>query len=121
MSSEIPRGEKAIDKQSLKDLAVIYRDQFKKPHFPSRFCGYVSSMVEGLGFKIVDGNFMLDKPMNRGKRYGHAWCVDIEGNIIDLTLTQFNKGLEQPVRKGILIIKPDDPLYRKFEPHPVLV
>ena len=110
----IPR---VVDKESLGELAQIYKKFSQTKRFPFFSCTLVSMEVSGLGFEYAEGNFQLDSSIEQfgnNVRVGHSWCEDGEGKIIDLTLSQFNEGLEVPVKKGIIILKPDNPLYLRY-------
>lgn len=60
-------------------------------------CAFVSRKVRDLGFGIeIGGKFRLDVPIHAEfKLEGHSWAFDAEGKIIDLTATQFNRGLNE--------------------------
>lgn len=90
--------------------------------FPNGYCYTASSLVEkhfGLGRKV--GTFTLDKPDSKyGYDFPHGWNFDADGAIIDLTASQFNDQLNEPLEQGIVVIYPNTPNYARFKQRDIL-
>lgn len=108
-------------------LAEIYRDFSGKKGFPVDFCDQIADVIQSkLGYKLHYGAFLLDKP--RWDYYGGVWCIswghtfceDNEGRMVDLTATQFNQWLNTPIPSGILLISKESKLANRYvkEPYP---
>lgn len=100
-----------------RELSKIY-DRFSSiPGFPKGFCPPTSDKVAALGFQPKAGWFKTDKPFDpKNQKRAHLWCLDREESIVDLTASQFNTELENPVPEGALIINKEDPLYERYSP-----
>lgn len=97
----------------------IYFYAVKIPGFPRNECVMVSIALEGLGLQRMPGFFRLDRLIKPGSKYRyliepHSWAEDAEGTIIDLTLHQFNQGLEIPQPAGVRVINRGHPLYSRY-------
>lgn len=108
-----------ISEESLHKLIKIYKKFSSSKNFPSYYCEIVSPEVgHELGYKVMRGFFRLDHPIpdDYDERIlrGHSWCAMPDGKIVDLTLAQFNHGLEQKVSKGVVIIDKKSPLYKRY-------
>lgn len=105
-----------LDPKSRTTLTEIYNEFAKDGDFPLNFCGDVSDKIEEeLGFKTHYGAFLLDRPRENYDPVDakiaplimaceHAFSTSPEGHIIDLTATQFNPWLFQPIRNGVIVI-----------------
>lgn len=97
-------------------LQEIYDHFSSKFDFPHLYCGSVSDEVAKLGFEKIWGTFRLDYPLPDSPKLtrGHAWCIDYNQTIIDLTATQFNLGLVNPISERILIVTPSSPHFARY-------
>lgn len=121
------RGRYALEKRTITvwnpDLQYktwgIYFDAVKFPGFPRNKCVPVAIALEGLGFQRIPGFFKVDELMRPGSKYRyliepHSWAEDAKGTIIDLTLHQFNQGLDIPQPAGVRVINQGHPLYSRY-------
>ena len=103
-----------MDDTLLSRVEEVYLRFVSLDRFPVGKCKDVTDALKVLGLKQVGGWFQVDGPIpDLGIRPKHNWS-ELEDVIIDLTAAQFNPWLTEPVQPGILIINPQDPLYRKY-------
>ena len=112
-------GQKSIarlDKNLLQELEVTFMEFSQEKGFPDSFCTRVNENISNrLGLLYQEGFFKLDSPNGKGNLLPtHAWCNDADGVIIDLTAHQFSANLKEPLPKGVQIIRPENPLYKKY-------
>ena len=100
------------------ELRRIYEEASGYIGFPVSYCSQVSKRLVGLGFDIAKGWFLLDYPMFDAlySVERHTWAVDAEGTIIDLTAHQFNSGLINPIKPGVLIVRHESELHARYLP-----
>jgi len=84
-----------------------------KDHPPGFDCIKASSELQKEGFPRVFGNFAVDHHSHSRER-PHWWNLLRDGSIIDITATQFNNRLNEPLCEGILIIEKDSPLFQRY-------
>ncbi|MCK4808376.1 MAG: hypothetical protein KAS90_02025 [Candidatus Aenigmarchaeota archaeon] len=106
-----PLSENPIDA-----LWDVYTDLVLKYYSNGFSCCTASDAVEKLGYPNEKwGHFKVDLPKPDFKFHCYNYCPD--GDIIDLTVEQFNgrvKGVE--FRKGVLIVKKGTELYERYRP-----
>jgi hypothetical protein len=100
----------------LQELEVMFLEYSERRGFPDGACTMVSKdIAESLRFRYREGYFKLDSPNGKGiLSPTHAWCEDAERTIIDLTAHQFNPYLQDKLPWGAQIIRPENPLYRRY-------
>ena len=110
-----------------KDLERIYKKYSKRNGFPRGLCVDASFEVERKmkksGVIKRNGYFLVDRVMPDSAKNNwhylvewHSWCEYNGREIVDLTAHQFNNGLNEPIPTGLLIIKPDNPLFSRYLP-----
>ncbi|MDP2637458.1 MAG: hypothetical protein Q8P26_00150 [Candidatus Levybacteria bacterium] len=95
------------------NLRLAYEQFSRSSEFPKGYC-YPTALLlaKKLGLGIEQGYFMVDDDRMPDRR--HAWNINKKGDIIDLTLAQFNPLLRQPIKSGVLIVKSRDSLYGRY-------
>ncbi|MEK7450517.1 MAG: hypothetical protein AAB662_01095 [Patescibacteria group bacterium] len=84
------------------------------PRFPDGYCvGATLFIADKLHLKFAQGEFTVDGSLIS---LPHAWAEDANKIIVDSTAAQFNGFLKEPVRSGLLIIKPESPLHKRYTP-----
>jgi len=80
------------------------------------WCYQVARELEKLGLEYVEGYFWADNYFgNPGKHsFDHAFTVDREDNIVDLTHIQFNPHLYKPFSEQVLVLTPDNPNWGRY-------
>lgn len=107
-----------IDAKMVKELEAIYQEHLQFPGFPNGNCVRLShEIAQKFGLTYSEGSFVLDfKPDNTLEiDLPHAWCEDGNMTIVDLTASQFNKGLKNKVPDGVMFLKPEDELYLRYK------
>jgi len=110
-----------IDLELIDELNVFYLEYSRKRGFPDAFCTQIShDVANNLKLDYQEGTFRLDKPNRSGiTNPTYAWCTDADKIIIDLTLHQFKPYLNPDVKifiGGPHIIRPNQPLYKRYSP-----
>lgn len=110
------------DKRITDALAKVHADFSQYTHDFTSLCSDICSNViiwhSDLKLQMVGGTFTLDKRGWNLRRIQepHAWLTDSNGVIFDLTLSQFNSGLQKqnefPV--GVCVILPGSPLAKRY-------
>lgn len=104
-----------VNENLRRQLRRIYARFSKMEGFPQNCCDRVSVEVRRLGFAFREGSFLLDFSITGEARFEyHMWNQDMAGRIIDLTASQFNRGLSHPLPLGVIILEPDDPNYQRY-------
>jgi hypothetical protein len=109
-----------IDHPLLPELKRIYQEVSKWPGFPKEWCKDVSGKVQReLGLRTKDSWFLLDFAVTSFDGYSrlvsyHVCSVDQDENLIDLTASQFNPYLRNPIPSGILILPPENQLCERY-------
>ncbi|MBI2541793.1 hypothetical protein HYV80_03740 [Candidatus Woesearchaeota archaeon] len=101
----------------LRELKEVYRGVSQLPGFPIGHCLSVSEpLAKKFGLKLIRGFFVLDRSVDENpyRIEPHKWCEDSDERIIDLTAHQFNRGLDELLPEGVLVIEPGDPLNRRY-------
>ena len=103
-----------MDNTLVPRIEKVYMEYSSLAGFPSGKCKDVTDELKTLGLTQVGGWFQVDMPIPYiGIRPKHNWS-ELDGIIIDLTAAQFNTWLNEPVQPGVLIISPQDSLYRRY-------
>lgn len=110
---EFPTDYPQVLQESIKQ---VYETCSKKSDFPDDACWWTSSRLKSIGLPQKFGYFLLDTPIveDRGVREFHNWNVDLKDRVIDLTVAQMNKGLNEKVLGSIVIVDSGTELYKRF-------
>ncbi|MGI6278235.1 MAG: hypothetical protein ACOYJ8_00215 [Patescibacteria group bacterium] len=103
------------EKSFLLGIKTIFEEISSWPDFPYQQCDRASRFLakKMKNISVVMGWFHLDRPIGLylpswdKPIEPHTWNVDQRGRIIDLTVFQFNQGLDDPFPKQPLIIEKD--------------
>lgn len=109
-----------LDLAMVRGLEAFYEIESRSWKDPRGECSAISIQVaRQFGLLYTEGKFRLDAPLQVGSQNvqeDHAWCIDGNKRIVDLTAEQFNNGLYNKIPKGLLIVKPEDALYLRYKP-----
>lgn len=99
-------------------LIGIYNEYAGAAGFPMDYCEEVAGTInDRLGIPIQVGAFLLDKPRREDEElliaYQHVFS-NLNGNIVDLTAHQFNRWLNNPLPRGVIVITASSPLYGRY-------
>jgi hypothetical protein len=103
------------EKNFLLNIKMVFEEISSWPNFPYQQCDQASRFLakKVKNIKVVMGWFHLDRPIGlylpswNKPVEPHTWNVDQRGRIIDLTVFQFNQGLDDPFPEQPLIIEKD--------------
>lgn len=129
MPEEAPALIPVIDRNMLAGLQALYEVEAIDWKNPRGECSRISQQIaRQFGLLYVEGRFRLDAPLkveDMGKPgkllEDHAWCVDGNMRVVDLTAGQFNRGLYNKVSRGVLIIGREDPMFARYRPGKVVI
>lgn len=109
-----------IDPEIERALRDAYQRVSKIPDFPKAACPDAAMhFLLKYGLEPERGYFLVDRMPSVNSRLElfrpHIWTPNsTKDAIYDLTLSQFNEYLLEPVPEGILVIEKDSPLYRRY-------
>lgn len=84
--------------------------------FPYGTCRPTSQRLsDEFGLRFVSGRFRVDHLPRRIRKIHHFWVEDADGTIIDLTVSQYNIWLNEPIPMGMLVVTSKDPLYKRYK------
>lgn len=108
-----------INDELLTKIQNIYNELTQKDKdfpFPYDKCMPTSQRLSGeFGLRFVSGRFRVDHLPRRIRKIPHFWVEDADGTIVDLTASQFNIWLNEPIPAGMLVVTSRDPLYRRYK------
>lgn len=117
MQEKSPIFYSVLDEEMRNSLERIYRENATSLLInPAGACGTVS-FIASMELGLVGGVFHLDKPHveSNSPEEHHFWCIDGLSRIIDMTASQFNHHVKEYIPRGIVVIDPEDPFYRRYK------
>ena len=126
MNKEILNPAAKVDGDMVEGLQAFYSIISHDWRDSRGECSEVSAqLARQFGLLYVEGKFRLDTPLMSGTsklEEDHAWCVDGNQRIVDLTAEQFNEGLSgNPIPKGVMIISNSDELFGRYRPERLII
>lgn len=107
-----------LDEKMVRGLQAYYDIVSRQWKDPRGECSEISIQVaKQFGLLYVEGKFRLDAPLRVGDirlLEDHAWCIDGNMRIVDLTAQQFNSGLYNKIPRGVLIVRQEESLYSRY-------
>ncbi|KUK84103.1 MAG: hypothetical protein XD98_0170, partial [Microgenomates bacterium 39_6] len=111
------------EKNFFLEIKTIFEEISSWPDFPYQQCDRASRFLakKMKNLSVVMGWFHLDRPIGlyltswEKPIEPHTWNVDQRGRIIDLTVFQFNQGLDDPFPEQPLIIEKDILIANRYQ------
>lgn len=118
-------SKQEIDARLFLDLEQIYQELSQFPHFPHNCTADAIELLQNLGLETPIGWFEMDRRVRKGvnsagreiwsyKAEVHQWAVGPNGLIIDLLVSRFNPGLNEPIENGVHLIDLNHPLRKRY-------